>query len=98
MTNEYIQSILNSVIKDEYPEINVDIYVSSERDLVYITSTNKLIYNITFDLTDSDYGKYVREGIDKHIWDKMRSFIRDLIKMLGISDKVRFYFNFGKED
>jgi hypothetical protein len=98
MTNEYIQSILNSVIKQEYPEINVDIYVSSERDLIYITSTNKMVYNIVFDLTDSDYGKYVREGIDKHIWDKIRSFIRDLIKMLGISDKVRFYFYCKKED
>lgn len=71
MTNEYIQSILNSVIKDEYPEINVDISVSGERDLVYITSTNKMVYNIVFDLTDSDYGKYAREGIDKHIWDKV---------------------------
>lgn len=98
MTNEYIQTILNSVIKQEYPEINVDIYVSSERDLIYMTSTNKMVYNIVFDLTYSDYGKYAHEGIDKHIWDKMRLFIRDLIKMLGISDKVNFYFNGSRED
>lgn len=95
MTNEQIQHILNKVINETYPEINVKIYVSTEPDMTYLIMTHikKQIYNVFFDLSEDDYGKYVREGLDKHIWDKIRELIRDIIKMLGISDKVKFYFN-----
>lgn len=96
MKNEEIQHILNKIIKEKYPEIDVEIYVSNEPDMTYVMSFQKKeIYNIFFHLSDDDYGKYVREGMDKPMWDNIRELIRDLMKMLGISDKVKFYFNYG---
>lgn len=92
MTNETIEQILRSVIKKEFPEIDMNIHVIIEPDLNYMQITNKMIYGIYFNLSDEDYTKYVSEGQDKHVWDKIRELIRDLIKMLGIWDKVNFYF------
>jgi len=92
MTNEQLQNILNSVVKQEYPEIDVEILVMTERHVVYLDSAKKLVYNIIFMVPPSDYGKYFSEGIDKHKWDKIRGLIRDIIKMSGIFDKVVFHY------
>lgn len=97
MTNEFIQHLLNKVIKDMYPEIDTVIYVSKEPDMIYMSLTQKMIYNVFFDLSEDDFNKYVREGLDEPMWDKIREFIRDFIKMLGINDRVMFYFN-NRED
>lgn len=92
MTNEQLQNILNAVVKQEYPEIDVEILVMTERHVVYLDSAKKLVYNIIFMVPPSDYGKYFSEGIDKHKWDKIRGLIRDIIKMSGIFDKVVFHY------
>jgi hypothetical protein len=97
MTNEQISSILNKVVKEKYPEMNVKISVTTERDQIYITSTGKLIYTITFILSHDDFHKYNFEGLDKPKWDEIRAMIRDFMKMIGIFDKVRFHFH-GRDE
>jgi len=92
MNNEQLQDILNVVVKQQYPEIDMEIFVITERHAVYMASTKKLIYNIMFFLSPSDYDKYFSDGIDKNKWDKIRELIRNIIKMLGIFDKVMFHF------
>jgi hypothetical protein len=92
MTDEQLQDILNYVIKKEYPEIDMDIHVTTEHHAVYITSAKKLIYNIVFMLSPYEYEHTSVEGRDKDKWDRIRGLIRDIIKMSGISDKVIFYF------
>jgi hypothetical protein len=92
MTDEQLQNILNVVVRQEYPEIDMEIFVITERHAVYMNETKKLIYNIMFFLSPSDYDKYFSDGMDKDKWDKIRGLIRDIIKMSGISDKVMFHF------
>jgi hypothetical protein len=96
MTNQEIQTILNKVINEKYPEMNVKISVITERDPIYITSTGKLIYYIIFNLSYDDFHKYNFEGLDKPKWDKIRAMLRDVMKMIGIFDKVIFQFH-GRE-
>jgi hypothetical protein len=97
MTNEQISSILNKVVKEKYPEMDVKISVITERDPLYIFSTGKLIYNIIFNLSYDDFHMYNFEGLDKPKWDEIRAMLRDVIKMIGIFDKVKFQFH-GRDE
>lgn len=93
MTEEQIQNVLKTVVNKKYPEIDMDLYVSSERDGLYISSTGKKIYNILINLTPSDYQHYVIEGRDNHIWTGIKLLLRDTMRMLGIFDKIKLFTN-----
>lgn len=94
MNTEQIRSILNKVIKEKYPEIDMEIYISFEPDVEFHGwGTNKKIINVFFDLPWYEHDKYVMDGIDKEKLDNIRALIRDFVKMLGIFDRVKFYFS-----
>lgn len=94
MTNEQIENILYKIVKEKFPEIDTIINVHSEPDPLYFPVTNKEVYTVYFSLNPDDYIKYVAEANDMHTWNKIRDLIRDLFKMLGITDKVKFSFNY----
>ena len=88
-----ITKILNNIINEKYPELDVKISIKSEPNRLYMTIANQKIYTVFFNLHPNDFYLYNFEGVDKDKWDKVREIIRDLMKMFGIFDKVRFHFN-----
>lgn len=87
-----IAKILNNIINEKYPELDVKISIKSEPNMIYMTMANQKIYTVIFNLHPEDFNMYNYEGIDKPKWDEVRALIRDIIKMFGIFDKVRFLF------
>lgn len=94
MNSEQIRSVLNMVVKKKFPEIQTEIYISSEPDTEsYLGGVKKKIFNVGFELSPYDYDMYIGDGIDKQKWDVIRELIRDVVKMLGIFDRVKFYYH-----
>lgn len=94
MNSERTRTLLNNMVKKEFPGIDMEIYISSEPDIEsYLSGVKKDIFNVGFELSPSDYDKYIGDGIDKRKWDDIRATIRTLLKMLGIYAKVKFYYH-----
>ena len=86
-----IEKVLNSVVKEKYPDMVDTISVDNERDKRYISDTSKRLYTVKVYLTLYHYYEYGRGKLNDEIED-IREMVQDSMKMLGINDNIRFYF------
>ena len=80
-------------MKEKYPELSgLKIAVKKEQYVGYIMVDNQYKYSVVFIVSEYDYIKYALEGYDREMWNNIRELVRDVMKMLGIYDKVEFQF------
>jgi hypothetical protein len=84
---EVIRKILNYIIENKYPMFT-DVNVTSEPVYSYYIDKNKnLVFNVALTINSSDF-----EPInDSGEWEKIKSDIREIIKMTGIDNRIWFY-------
>ncbi len=91
---EVIRKILKHIIENKYPMFT-DVNVTSEPVYSHYIDKNKnLVFNVALTINSSDF-----EPInDSGEWEKIKSDIREIIKMTGIDNRIWFYIYHPDED
>jgi hypothetical protein len=89
-----ISKIVKYILEKKYPGVT-DVEVTSERDYNshFVDKKNNIKYNIFLTIDYSDF-EPIR---DSGNWDKLKSEIRNVVKMSGIDNYVNVYLNFSDE-
>jgi hypothetical protein len=91
-----IKKIAKFVIS-KYPEFT-DVEVTRDYDsrAYYIDKERNYIYNIFVTIDKNDFTQYKED--DYHKWEKLKSDIREIIKMAGILNPVYVFPIFSDEE
>ena len=92
---ERIAKVVKYLVQNKYPQI-LDVNVSSEidRDLAYSDPNRNLVYNVVLTFRYSDFVSAF-ESIDNAAveMDNIKKLIREVVKMLGVTNSVRIFYD-----
>jgi len=90
-----ISKIVKHIMEKKFPKF-IDVDVKKEKDFfnTYVNDELNYEYHIFLTVDYSDFIPISNSGE----WDKLKSFIREIIRISGIKNPIRIYINFPDED